>query len=121
MSALSFAGAHEQPQEHARGRGVARGNRRVEGILAAHEQRITRVVFEQDDGVARVFAFARHFGKTPQISFASVQMSQHAMYYDSSKAVRDLGLPQSSIEGAIKKAVDWFRRNGYVGNEQAQS
>ena len=58
---------------------------------------------------------ARYFGKTPNVSYSSVQMSQHAMYYDSTKAVRELGLPQSSIEGAIEKAVDWFRGNGYVG------
>lgn len=57
---------------------------------------------------------ARYFGKTPQVSYSSVQMSQHAMYYDSSKAVRELGLPQSSIEGAIEKAVRWFQSNGYV-------
>lgn len=57
---------------------------------------------------------ARYFGKTPQVSYASVQMSRHAMYYDSSKAVRELGLPQSPIEGAIEKAVRWFRENGYA-------
>lgn len=54
------------------------------------------------------------FGKTPQVSLYSVQMSQKAMYYDSSKAVRELGLPQSSIEAAIEKAVRWFEANGYV-------
>lgn len=57
---------------------------------------------------------ARHFGKTPQVSYYSVQMSRHAMYYDSEKAVRELGLPQSSIEGALEKAVHWFAVNGYV-------
>ncbi|HYE75927.1 MAG TPA: hopanoid-associated sugar epimerase [Blastocatellia bacterium] len=57
---------------------------------------------------------ARYFGKKPQVSFYSVQMSQKAMYYDSSKAVRELGLPQSSIKGAIEKAVRWFQENGYV-------
>jgi dihydroflavonol-4-reductase len=51
---------------------------------------------------------ARYFGKTPQVSFYSVQMSQKAMYYDSSKAVRELGLPQSPIEKALEKAVRWF-------------
>jgi dihydroflavonol-4-reductase len=56
----------------------------------------------------------RYFGKTPQVSYYSVQMSRHAMYYDSSKAVRELGLPQSSIEGALAKAVQWFQANGYV-------
>ena len=57
---------------------------------------------------------ARYFGKTPQVSYSSVQMSQHAMYYDSSKAVRELGLPQGSIEDALAKAVRWFEANGYV-------
>lgn len=57
---------------------------------------------------------ARYFGKTPQVSYYSVQMSQKAMYYDSSKAVRELGLPQSSIKGAIEKAVRWFEEHGYV-------
>jgi len=57
---------------------------------------------------------ARYFGKTPQVSFYSVQMSQKAMYYDSSKAVRELGLPQSPIERALEKAVQWFEANGYV-------
>jgi dihydroflavonol-4-reductase len=54
------------------------------------------------------------FGKTPQLSFYSTQMSRKAMYYDSSKAVRELGLPQSPIEAALEKAVRWFEDNGYV-------
>jgi dihydroflavonol-4-reductase len=57
---------------------------------------------------------ARYFGKTPQVSYYSVQMSRHAMYYDSSKAVRELGLPQSPIESALENAVRWFQTNGYV-------
>ncbi|HZS03343.1 MAG TPA: hopanoid-associated sugar epimerase [Blastocatellia bacterium] len=57
---------------------------------------------------------ARYFGKTPQVSFYSVRMSQHAMYYDSAKAVCELGLPQSPIEGALERAVRWFEENGYV-------
>jgi dihydroflavonol-4-reductase len=57
---------------------------------------------------------ARGFGKRPQLSYASVQMSRKAMYYDSAKAVGELGLPQSSVKGAIEKAVRWFEENGYV-------
>ncbi len=57
---------------------------------------------------------ARYFGKTPQVSFYSVQMSRKAMYYDSSKAIRELGLPQNSVETAIEKAVRWFEENDYV-------
>ncbi|MGH9832286.1 MAG: hopanoid-associated sugar epimerase [Blastocatellia bacterium] len=54
------------------------------------------------------------FGKSPQVSVYSVRMSQKAMYYDSSKAVRELGLPQNPIEVALEKAVQWFEDNGYV-------
>ncbi len=57
---------------------------------------------------------ARWFGKTPQVSFASVQMSQKTMWYDASKAVSELGLPQTPIEAALEKAVNWFCANGYV-------
>lgn len=57
---------------------------------------------------------ARWLGRTPQVSFYSVQMSRHAMYYDPSKAVRELGLPQSPVEGALERAVQWFEQNGYV-------
>src|SRR5262252_2783561 len=53
-------------------------------------------------------------GKRPTVSIYSVKMSRKAMYYDSSKAVRELGLPQSPVEGALEKAVRWFRENGYV-------
>jgi dihydroflavonol-4-reductase len=53
-------------------------------------------------------------GKKPQVSFYAAQMSRKAMYYDSSKAVRELGLPQSPIEQALEKAVRWFEENGYV-------
>jgi dihydroflavonol-4-reductase len=54
------------------------------------------------------------FGKRPAVSINSVKMSSKAMYYDSSKAVRELGMPQSPIEGALEKAVRWFQDNGYV-------
>lgn len=57
---------------------------------------------------------ARFFGKTPHVSLYSVQMSRKAMYYDTAKAVQELGLPQSPIERALEKAVQWFETNGYV-------
>jgi dihydroflavonol-4-reductase len=53
-------------------------------------------------------------GKRPGVSIYAVKMSQKAMYYDSSKAIRELGLPQSPVEGAIEKAVRWFRDQGYA-------
>lgn len=48
------------------------------------------------------------FGKTPSVPLEGVQMSAHTMYYDASKAVRELGLPQTPLQYALKDAVAWF-------------
>lgn len=61
-----------------------------------------------NEGVARIT------GREPLIPLAGVQMAAKFMYFDSSKAVRELGLPQTSIEDALQRAVDWFRSNGYA-------
>ncbi|MBE9146353.1 hopanoid-associated sugar epimerase [Planktothrix mougeotii] len=47
-------------------------------------------------------------GKTPSIPLDGVRMSRQSMYYNASKAVQELGLPQSSIKTALKDAVNWF-------------
>jgi dihydroflavonol-4-reductase len=48
-------------------------------------------------------------GKKPSISLDGVKMSRHKMFYNSHKAITHLGLPQSSIETALTKAVNWFQ------------
>ena len=53
-------------------------------------------------------------GKTPTVPIDGVRMAQQPMYYDASKAIRELGLPQSPLNIALKDAVDWFVSNGYV-------
>jgi len=37
---------------------------------------------------------------------------------DCSKAVKELGLPQTPIEIGFKEAIEWFIRNNYVGGKQ---
>jgi dihydroflavonol-4-reductase len=65
--------------------------------------------------VAAVDTFlSRALGKTPRVSVESVRMSMHRMFFDASKAVRELGLPQSPVEDALGRAVAWFRGHGYV-------
>lgn len=49
-------------------------------------------------------------GKSPSVPFDGVRMSTQLMYYDASKAVRELGLPQSPIKVALKDAVQWFQK-----------
>jgi dihydroflavonol-4-reductase len=53
-------------------------------------------------------------GREPLIPLAGVQMAAKFMYFDSSRAVRDLGLPQTPVREALQRAVEWFRRNGYA-------
>jgi dihydroflavonol-4-reductase len=59
-------------------------------------------------------AFARVSWRAPHVSIDSVRMSTHRMFFDASKAVRELGLPQTPVEEALGRAVAWFRENGYV-------
>ena len=55
--------------------------------------------------------------REPAHPFEGVKMARHRMFFDGSKAVRELGMPQSSVEKALERAVDWFRGNGYVREE----
>jgi dihydroflavonol-4-reductase len=59
-------------------------------------------------------ALATLTGQEPRIPLDGVRMAHQPMYYDASKAVHELGLPQTPVETAIWKAVAWFRMNGYV-------
>jgi len=60
------------------------------------------------------FVEGRILKRPPAIPVEAVQMSKGFMFYDASKAVRELGLPQTPIEIALEKAVKWFRENGYA-------
>lgn len=59
-------------------------------------------------------------GKTPSVPLAGVQMAQQQMFYDATKAVQELGLPQTPIQTALKDAVDWFVSYGYVPELESQ-
>ncbi len=49
-------------------------------------------------------------GRKPTIAIDGVKMARQKMYYDGTKAIRDLGLPQSSVDRALEKSVSWFQR-----------
>ena len=53
-------------------------------------------------------------GKPPRVSLESVRMSRKRMFFDSSRAVRELGLPQTPVEEALARAIAWFRERGYA-------
>jgi dihydroflavonol-4-reductase len=56
-------------------------------------------------------AILTRLGKKPSIPVDGVRMSKQPMYYDTSKAIRELGLPQTPIRTALKDAVNWFQEN----------
>jgi dihydroflavonol-4-reductase len=62
---------------------------------------------------------ARLFGGHPRVALDAVRLSRYRMFFDSGKAVRELGLPQSPVEDALRRSVEWFRRNGYVSRRAA--
>lgn len=53
-------------------------------------------------------------GREPRIPPDGVRMARKKMFVDSSRAVAELGLPQTPPREALAKAVHWFRKNGYV-------
>ncbi|MEO1340185.1 MAG: hopanoid-associated sugar epimerase [Cyanobacteria bacterium J06635_13] len=47
-------------------------------------------------------------GRQPTVAIDGVRMSRQKMFYDASKAVTELDLPQSNIDLALTEAVEWF-------------
>jgi len=59
-------------------------------------------------------AFSRVTKRHPRIPLTGVRMARGYMYYDCTKATRDLHLIQSPVERAVEKAIAWFQDNGYT-------
>lgn len=53
-------------------------------------------------------------GKEPVISYPLAKISNEFHYYSNAKAVKELDMPQTSIEDAIQEAVDWFKAEKYL-------
>ena len=66
------------------------------------------------------FVEGRLLGKEPWIPLEGLKVSQKPMYVSCEKAVKELGMPQSSLEGALEKAVRWFRDYGYADRTRAR-
>jgi dihydroflavonol-4-reductase len=44
----------------------------------------------------------------------AVQSVRQGQFLDGSKAVRELGMPQTPVEEAVRRAVAWFKAHGYA-------
>jgi dihydroflavonol-4-reductase len=53
-------------------------------------------------------------GHEPRAPIDAVKMARKKMFVSLDKAKRDLGFNPRPVDGALKRAVDWFRANGYV-------
>ena len=62
---------------------------------------------------------ARLLRRSPSISLDAVRLARYTMFFDSSKAVRELGLPQTDPQDALRRAVDWFRDRGDMRRKAA--
>lgn len=55
---------------------------------------------------------ARWRGREPRVPLDGARMARNKMFFDAAKARRELGLPQSSIEAALRRAVAYFVERG---------
>jgi dihydroflavonol-4-reductase len=58
-------------------------------------------------------AWARISGKPPRAPLDAVRMARKKMFVSHAKAARELGFAPGPAEGALRRAVEWFRANGY--------
>src|SRR5436190_22463324 len=59
--------------------------------------------------------------RAPLFTDAAVRIAKLGLRADCTKAVRELGMPQSPIESAIGDALSWFETNGYLRTSRVSS
>jgi dihydroflavonol-4-reductase len=52
--------------------------------------------------------------RMPAATPDKVRLARRFEFFDRGKAVRELGLPQTSARVALRKAVEWYRSHGYA-------
>jgi dihydroflavonol-4-reductase len=53
-------------------------------------------------------------GRDPRIPLDGVRMARHNMWVKCTKAQHELGFAPGSINGALERAVEWYRQQGYI-------
>lgn len=56
----------------------------------------------------------RLFRFEPDVNSVTARMGYAPHYFTCKKAIRDLGIPQSPIQGAVKRAAVWFSKYRYL-------
>jgi dihydroflavonol-4-reductase len=58
--------------------------------------------------------------RAPLFTPEAIRIARLGLRADCSKAVRDLGMPQSPLKDAVRDAIEWFIREGYAGRRIAR-
>lgn len=62
-----------------------------------------------------LFQLGSHItNKPPIVSVSQVRLGNMGEHFNCSKALNELGLPQTPIKKTVEKAINWFRENGYI-------
>src|SRR5262249_60477516 len=64
---------------------------------------------------------ARLRGRDPRIPLDGVRMARHSMWVNCTKAQQELGFVPGPIEGALQRAVEWYRQYGYDQKRTGQA
>jgi len=67
-------------------------------------------------GVVDELVTGRILGREPRATIDAVRMGRKKMFVTSAKAERELGWKAVAVDGALRRAVDWFRAQGYAEN-----
>jgi dihydroflavonol-4-reductase len=65
-------------------------------------------------GVVDELITGRIRGREPRATIDAVRMGRKKMFASSAKAERELGWKVMPVDDALRRAVDWFRQNGYA-------
>lgn len=58
-------------------------------------------------------AWAQVSGKPPRAPIDAVKMAKKKMFVTHAKSAAELGFAPGNVEGAMRRAIDWFQQNGY--------
>jgi dihydroflavonol-4-reductase len=65
-------------------------------------------------GVVDTLFTGKMLGREPRVTLDSVRMGRKKMFVTGTKAERELGWNPGPVDGALQRAVEWFREHGYA-------
>ncbi len=66
-------------------------------------------------GVVDTLVTGKFLQREPRVTLDSVRMGRKKMFVTSTKAERALGWNPQPVDGALRRAAEWFLANGYAG------